>query len=266
MPIASAMVDPLLSARMARPGRESSSRLIDSAASSAIEPDQHVQRAAGAEIDAECGQRRNAEDAVVFAQPLHVGHRVVQHQAPGDGGERQVVPRHAQRDGAEQQRGQDGQRHADRQRQPWRQAARHGQEGGGVGADADEGGLPERSQPGHTGQHDESQRDDRVQPDVVALGDPEVGHRQRRQHEHQQRKGREAEAVDGRGIHPAGAATLRAAVGKAHDSSRCGSRSERHSSTGRMAPKTITSLNELAQNEPKLSSRPTPSAPTSASG
>ena len=49
-------------------------------------------------------------------------------------------------------------------------------------------------------------------------------------------------------------------------SSPCGSRSERHSSTGRIAPKTITSLKELAQKEPKLSISPTPSAPTSASG
>jgi hypothetical protein len=41
---------------------------------------------------------------------------------------------------------------------------------------------------------------------------------------------------------------------------------DRHSSTGRMAENTITSLKALAQKEPKLSSRPTPSAPTSASG
>ena len=36
MPIASAIVDPLLSARIARPGRESSSRISASAASNAI--------------------------------------------------------------------------------------------------------------------------------------------------------------------------------------------------------------------------------------
>ncbi len=53
MPIASAMVEPLLSARMARPGRESSRCVAASAASSANSPDQHVQAAAGAQLDAE---------------------------------------------------------------------------------------------------------------------------------------------------------------------------------------------------------------------
>ncbi len=42
--------------------------------------------------------------------------------------------------------------------------------------------------------------------------------------------------------------------------------SERHSSTGRMMVNTITSLNELAQNEPKDSITPTASAPSSAPG
>jgi hypothetical protein len=42
--------------------------------------------------------------------------------------------------------------------------------------------------------------------------------------------------------------------------------SERHSSTGRISENTITSLKALAQNEPKLSSRPTSQRAGSASG
>lgn len=41
---------------------------------------------------------------------------------------------------------------------------------------------------------------------------------------------------------------------------------ERHNKTGRINVNTITSLNALAQNEPKLSSKPTNKAPNAAAG
>ena len=96
--------------------------------------------------------RRDAEQAVVLAQRVDVAEQVVQAQAPGDGGQRQVVARHAQRDPAQQQRGGDGEGQADPHREPGRDAVRQRQVGRGVGADADEGGLAERGQPGDAGQ------------------------------------------------------------------------------------------------------------------
>jgi hypothetical protein len=50
--MASAIVEPLLSERMARPGRESSRCVTASAASSAMRPDQRVQAAPGADVEA----------------------------------------------------------------------------------------------------------------------------------------------------------------------------------------------------------------------
>ncbi len=41
---------------------------------------------------------------------------------------------------------------------------------------------------------------------------------------------------------------------------------QRHSSTGMISVKTMTSLKALAQNEPKLSIRPTKIAPSAAAG
>ena len=58
-------------------------------------PDQHVNGPSAGQAELAQGQRGHAQDAVVLAQEFHVGHGVVQRQAPADGGQRQVVARHA---------------------------------------------------------------------------------------------------------------------------------------------------------------------------
>ena len=81
-------------------------------------PDQVINAAALVEIDAKQVERRHAEQAVVLAQRLGVGHRVVDRQAPGDGRQRQVVTAHAQRQPTEQQRRRQREREADPQVEP----------------------------------------------------------------------------------------------------------------------------------------------------
>ena len=105
-PIASAIVAPPLSARSARPARESS-RCVHGrprpAATMAQIRQKKLRPGARASMPKNV-QRRNAEQAVVLAEAVEVAEQVVQRQAPGDRRQRQVVARHAQRDQAEDQR------------------------------------------------------------------------------------------------------------------------------------------------------------------
>ncbi len=81
-------------------------------------PGQQEETTSLAEIQLTERQRLDAGDAVVFAQRVQIAHQVIERQAPGDGGQRQVVARHAQRDQREDQRGHAREEQAQRQCQP----------------------------------------------------------------------------------------------------------------------------------------------------
>ena len=118
----------------------------------------------------------------------------------------------------------------------------------GISAQADKGGLSKRSQPAHAGQQNQSQRHQRIEPDVVEQGDVEL----RQNH-----------------ADPAPAAATKPTISTllAHSSSSTWRVvSERQTSTGMIRVNTITSLKADAQNEEKDSSRPTSIAPAAATG
>jgi hypothetical protein len=155
------------------------------------EPDDAVEQALLPELEAEQRQAFHAQDAVVLAQRIEVAHEVVQRQRPRDGRQRQVVPRHAQRDRADDRGAQAGQREPDEQRDPGRQPGVHGEVGGGVGPDAHERRLPEGGEAAHAGEQHQAEHGQRVDADVVELDDPEVGQRQQGQgDEHQDQRER----------------------------------------------------------------------------
>ncbi len=158
-------------------------------------PDQHVQPAPCAQVKPERLQRRDAQQAVVLAQPLHVGHGVVERQAPCDGGQRQVVPRHAKRERTQQQRSGHRQGQPDPKREPRRNAHLGGQEGCRVGTHAHKGCLPKGGEPTHASQQHQAHGHQRVQANAVALRDPEIRHRQGWQHQHHQCKGGQSPAA-----------------------------------------------------------------------
>jgi len=81
-------------------------------------PGEHEEGAALADIEAADAQALDTQQAVVLAQSVEVAHEVVQRQAPGDGGQRQVVARHAQRDEAHDQRTERREAQADEKREP----------------------------------------------------------------------------------------------------------------------------------------------------
>ena len=138
-------------------------------------PGEHEEGAALADVEFADAQALDAQQAVVFAQRVQVAHEVIQRQAPGYGGQRQVVARHAQCDQAHQQRTAGGEAHAHEQREPGREAGVEREPGGGVGANAHKRGLAKRGQPAHTREQHQTQHGDAVHADVVELGDPEVG-------------------------------------------------------------------------------------------
>ena len=144
-------------------------------------PGQQEETAPLAQREAEQVQPRQTQQTVVLAQRFQVAHQVVQRQAPGDGRQRQVMARHAQRDGADDQRRRAADGQTDEQRQPRRQAGVQREPGTGVGADADKGRLPERGQAGHAGEQHQAHAGEAVQADVVQLGDPEIRQRQQGQ-------------------------------------------------------------------------------------
>ena len=73
-------------------------------------PGQHEEPAALADVESEQAQAADAQDAVVFAQRIDVAHQVIERQPPGDGGQRQVMARHAQGDEGQHQRAGAGDR------------------------------------------------------------------------------------------------------------------------------------------------------------
>jgi TATA-binding protein-associated factor Taf7 len=85
-------------------------------------PDQVVELAAWTSVPAEQRDRRNAGDAGVAAEELDIAEQEIEADAPGDGAQRQVVPAHAQRDEAEEERDRGGDGEADEQGEPRRKA------------------------------------------------------------------------------------------------------------------------------------------------
>ena len=198
-------------------------------------------------------QRRDAGNPVIAADQIEIGEGVVEADAPGDGAEREVVAGEAHRHRADQ-RGA-GRRHQQPggQAEPGREVVVFAHDRGGVGAEAEQGGLTERGHAADAGQHHQADRHDGGDAGIVQQRHPEGRHAGDPRHQASER-----DAGEGPELGEAGAG---------HSSSSpfpC--RRERHSSTGMMAVKTITSLKALAQKEEKLSATPTSSAASTAPG
>jgi len=123
----------------------------------------------------------------VPAEPFEVAEEEEEADAPGDGTQRQVVPGQAQSDGTDHQRRHQGEHESDdepapggalRPGKPCRQILRRGDHGGGVGSQADEGGLAEAGEPADAGEQHQAQGHEGVEGDVV-----EQAHLERTQHE-----------------------------------------------------------------------------------
>ena len=197
-------------------------------------------------------QRRDAGKSVMGAEPADVSEQIEKRDAPGDGAERQIVAGQPHGDRADQAGGDHRHGQRDRQGQPWRDAEMHGEHAGGIGAEADKGGLAERGHAADAGQQHQTDRDQAGNADVVEQRDPVVGH--------QPGEGRDQDRqrADDRDERPPG--QLHSA------SSAWGATSERHASTGMISVNTSTSLKLLAQNENSASAKPTPSAARTVSG
>ncbi len=150
-------------------------------------PDQVVEMAAVAQLETAEAQWRYAADAGMAAEELEVAEQEIQRDAPGDRAERQIVPRQAQGEQAEQQGDQRGQQQPREQaaprvgqrRQPSRQGCRRGQRRGRIGAQTDESRLAEGGQPADAGQQHQTERHQRVEADVIEQRDVELGQDER---------------------------------------------------------------------------------------
>ncbi len=144
-------------------------------------PGQDEKQASLPDIQAADRQALQALQAVVFSQWRQVAHQIVKRQSPGNGGQGQVVPGHAQGDGPHDQRagGSDGQ--TDKQGQPRGHAGIQCQPCRRVRANPHKGRLAEGGQSCDAGEQYQTQAHQRIQADVVELHDPEVGQGQQGQ-------------------------------------------------------------------------------------
>ena len=184
-PNASTMSSPPLSARIARPGRESRRLCVDHSAASTSSQIRTEVAPLVLELESRDGERGNAGHARVPAENLEIAEDVVEADAPRDGRERKVVSLHPQRDESEEQRDDQRDRKADGEREPRGRSEMRREVGGRVRAEADERGLPERRLPGDAGQEHEPERDHAVEADVVAERDVELRRSERHGCEHQ---------------------------------------------------------------------------------
>ena len=97
-------------------------------------------------------QRRDAGDAVIAAEEFELAEQIEQADAPGDGAERQVMPRQPHRDEAERDRGDPADDKRKRQRQPGRHPVGRRQHRRGIGAEAAKRRLAERGETADAGQ------------------------------------------------------------------------------------------------------------------
>ena len=165
------------------------------------------------------------------------------------------MPAEAQRHRAEEGCDRPGQRQREQQAEPGRDALGGGQPGSGVSGDADKRGLAERGQPADAHEQDEAERHQRVDADVIEQRDGEAADEQRQDGE------RENAGTD----HCVARRAAHVSISSS-SSSTWPIVNDRHSKIGINRLNTATSLNELLQNEAKLSSMPTMMAPTAVSG
>ena len=152
-------------------------------------PHQDEEGPARAQVNATQAERGHAQNAVVLAQRVQVAHEVVQRQAPGNGCQRQIVARHAQRQPAHHECTDGGDGQPGKHRDPRRHPHVHREVGAGVGPDAHKRCLAEGGEPTHAGQQHQAHAHQAVKPDVVELRDPEIGQGQDGQRrDEQQRK------------------------------------------------------------------------------
>ena len=240
---------------MARPSREFEQVGDQNGRRRQHAPDQVVDRVIRRERQRPERDRRHVADAVVAAERFKIAEQKIDRQSPGDGAERQKMSAETKRHGAQQGGDDAGQRQGEKQPEPGRGSRRGRQPGGGISADADERRLAERGQAADAGEQHDAKRHQRVDADIVEQRDSEFGGPERRR----QQDGDDGNENDGAGAkdHPSTSAS---------SSSGCSSESERHSNTGSRTLKTVTSLNELLQNEAKLSRSPIRMAPIAVPG
>ncbi len=142
-------------------------------------------------------ERRQADDAVVAAEQVEVAEHVEQAHRPSERAQRQVVPGQPQRHDADHPRPHPGRQQRARQRQPGRDAEPHGEQRGGVCAEAHEGRLAEGGHGAEAGQHHEPQHQHRGDAGVVRQRHPLQRHAG--QHGQQEHEGQGPEAGHGRG-------------------------------------------------------------------
>src|ERR1700729_2009558 len=136
----------------------------------------------------------------------------------------------------------------------------HGVPSGGVGADTDKSGLPERCQAGDSGHQHEAERRHRVDRDIVHQSDGEAA-------EDQWGDGDEGDRGSdddtGSGAHHEWRSPSSSSISS---STPLRVANDCHSRMGMSEPKTMTSLSALFQNEAKLSNSPTRIAPAMVAG
>ncbi len=137
-------------------------------------PDQEIEVAFVAQLEAEEVERRNPGESRVAAEELEVAEQQREADAPGNGRQRKVVALHPQRDEpetiGEPQRKDEPHAEVD----PRRERIVRGEDGRRVRTDAYERRLPERRLAGHAGEQHETERHDAVEPDVIAERHPEL--------------------------------------------------------------------------------------------
>jgi hypothetical protein len=138
-------------------------------------PNDIVDAAAVVEVIAGDIEGRDRRDAVMAMEQLEFAKQKIETEPPGDGAEREIVAREAYREQTQHQCGcaRDGQCH--RQCRPRRPAVAGRQHGRGERAKAAEGRLAERRQAADAGKHDQPDRDQRTEANVVEQRDPERG-------------------------------------------------------------------------------------------
>src|SRR5262249_56755076 len=86
--------------------------------------------------------------------------------APGYRAQRQEVTAEPQGRGTQHRRDERGEKEREQEADPGRAALHRGVPGGGIGADADEGGLTERREPTHAGEQNETKNGKGIEADV----------------------------------------------------------------------------------------------------
>src|SRR5262249_18919446 len=147
-------------------------------------------------------------------------------------------PAEPQGRGAQHRRDERGEKEREQEADPGRAALHRGVPGGGIGADADKGGLTERREPTHAGEQNETQYGEGIDADVVHQRDREASKNEGRDHDEGDS---EAQRDAGRPAHHASPSRSSSSIPLA-DVKDCQIR------MGISVLKTNTSLSALSQN------------------